>query len=60
MFHPGDSMRQYTLVRPLGRGAFGEVRLAERHSSILAAQVALKLPVEAQADLGTPRNRECR
>ncbi len=54
MFHPGDSIGLYTLVRPLGRGAFGEVEcplgVAERRSSILAAQVALKLPVEAQAD----------
>ena len=25
MFHPGDSIGPYALVRPLGRGAFGEV-----------------------------------
>ncbi len=50
MFPPGDSIGLYTLVRPLGRGAFGEMWLAERRSSILAAQVALKLPVEAHAD----------
>ena len=50
MFHPGDSIGPYELVRPLGRGVFGEVWLASRPSSIVAAQVALKLPVEAQAD----------
>ena len=44
MTHPGDTIGPYTLLRTLGRGAFGEVWLAERRSSLVSAQVALKLP----------------
>jgi serine/threonine protein kinase len=39
------------MVRTLGRGAFGEVWLAERHSSLLTIQVALKLPFESTANI---------
>ena len=41
----------YTLIHTLGRGAFGEVWLGERVSSLLTTQVALKLPLDAFADL---------
>ena len=51
MFHPGDVIGPYTLLRVLGRGAFGEVWLAERRSSLLTTQVALKLPLDGSADL---------
>ena len=51
MYHPGDGIGPYVLVRTLGRGAFGEVWLAERRTALLTTQLALKLPLDADADL---------
>src|SRR5476651_315778 len=56
MIQAGDNIGPYTLVRRLGRGAFGEVWLAERRSSLLTTQVALKLPIDATTDLDAIRN----
>ena len=53
---PGDSIGPCTLIRTLGRGAFGEVWLAERRSSLLITQDALKLPLDADADLDSIRS----
>lgn|SRR2546423_7130466 len=41
----------YTLIRKIGRGAFGEVWLAERPTSLATTTVALKLPLNDEIDL---------
>ncbi len=53
MFHPADTIGPYTLVQTIGRGAFGEVWLAEKRSVLLTTQVALKMPLIAENDVET-------
>lgn len=49
MFSPGDKIKQYEIIRLIGKGGMGEVYLA--HDSILDRKVALKfLPDELESD----------
>lgn len=50
MFRVGQQFGIYTLIQQLGRGAFGEVWLAERHTKFVTTRVAVKLPHDAQVD----------
>src|SRR2546426_660172 len=51
MYHTGDEIGPYSLLRNLGRGAFGEVWLAQKRSTLITTQVAIKLPTNASTDL---------
>lgn len=55
MFRPDDKIGPYTLVRTIGRGAFGEVWLAERRSALLTTKAALKMPLVAANDFEAVR-----
>jgi serine/threonine protein kinase len=45
----------YSLLEFLGRGAFGEVWLAERDSALAKSRLAVKLPLHAAVDLNAVR-----
>jgi serine/threonine protein kinase len=51
VFQKGDQIGSYTLIEKLGKGAFGEVWLAEEKTAISAHRFALKLPNEEDVDL---------
>ena len=51
MFCIGDQIGPYSLLQKIGRGAFGEVWLAEEKTFISSHRVALKLPNEQDVDL---------
>ncbi len=53
MFHEGEQIGPYMLVRKLGKGGFGEVWLAEKRSQFLAKKVAIKLLDGGQVNFET-------
>ena len=50
MFREDQEIGLYTLIKRIGRGGFGEVRLAERRAKFVTTKVAVKLPLEEQVD----------
>jgi serine/threonine protein kinase len=54
-FTVGTKIGPYLLLKFLGRGAFGEVWLAERESAIAKNRLAVKLPLQAVLDLSAIR-----
>src|SRR5215213_8732586 len=50
MFRESEKIGPYTLIRRLGRGAFGEVWLAENRAKFATTQVAVKFPLDDQLD----------
>jgi serine/threonine protein kinase len=51
MPRPNEQIGPYTLVRQLGRGAFGTVWLAERRGALATTKVAIKLIMDDDPDL---------
>ncbi|KAF0250002.1 MAG: hypothetical protein FD167_592 [bacterium] len=51
MLRPNDEIGPYTLIRQLGRGAFGVVWLAERRGKLATTQVAVKFSIDEEPDI---------
>ena len=51
MFHSGDQLGPYVLIRELGHGAFGVVWLAERRGGLATTRFAIKLPRRSGIDI---------
>ena len=55
MFYEGRQIGNYTLLRKLGKGGFGEVWLAEKRSQFVTKKVAVKLPLDEQVNFDAIR-----
>ncbi len=55
MFFAGQQFGRYTLVKPIGKGAYGEVWLAMRHAKFVTTKVAVKLPNTEHVDFDAIR-----
>lgn len=53
MYYANQKIGQYTLIKKIARGGFGEVWLAEKQSPLVTKKVAVKLPLDDQIDIET-------
>lgn len=53
MPHQGQEIGQYRLLRKIGKGAFGQVWLAEKRTQVVNRQVAVKIPVTTNPDFNS-------
>lgn len=53
MFQEKQKVGQYTLLKKLAKGGFGEVWLAEKQSPLVTKKVAVKLPHDSQVNIET-------
>jgi serine/threonine protein kinase len=56
LFQVNQKIGNYTLIKFLGEGGFGEVWLAENHNNPASEKVAIKLPRKEQIDLQTVKD----
>jgi serine/threonine-protein kinase len=53
MFRAKQKIGQYTLIKKLAKGGFGEVWLGEKQSPLVTKKVAIKLPDDDEVDFET-------
>jgi eukaryotic-like serine/threonine-protein kinase len=55
MLRANDQIGPYTLIKQLGKGAFGVVWLADRRTAIATTKVAIKIAMDEEPDLNAIR-----